>query len=162
MDATVMATRKAADSATRSAPSILSTGRLSAFRPASHRTSRDIRRVTPPTLTFTLIAPQLPDVTSRAQQRARSPLPAGIAVRGRYGRTGDGRGIGGPGPGLVEGISLRTPGRHIATGLADVPPGSRAADDGQEPRCEARQYPGLFDTRITPQTGYGGLRRPWT
>jgi hypothetical protein len=43
MDATAMATRKAADSTTKNAPSILSTGRLSAFRPASHRTSRDIR-----------------------------------------------------------------------------------------------------------------------
>src|SRR5512140_1133333 len=107
MDATVMATRKAADSATRSAPSILSTGRLSAFRPASHRASRDIRRVTPRTLTRTIIAPQLPDVTSRAQRRAGSPLPAGRAARGRYGRAGDGRGTGGPGPGLIEGIALR-------------------------------------------------------
>ena len=31
--------------ATKTAPSILSTGRLSAFRLASHRTSRGIRRV---------------------------------------------------------------------------------------------------------------------
>src|SRR6478672_12552230 len=104
MDATVMATRKAADSTTRNAPSILSTGRLSAFRPASHRTSRDIRRVPPRALTFMIIAPRLPDVTSRA---------------------GDGRGAGGSGPGLIEGIALRTPGRHIAAGLVDVPPGSR-------------------------------------
>ena len=78
-----MATRKAADSTTRNAPSILSTGRLSAFRPASHRTSRDIRRVPPRTLTFMIIA------------------------RGRYGRVGGGRGGGGPGPGLIEGIALR-------------------------------------------------------
>src|SRR6185437_7836653 len=107
MDATVMATRKAADSTTRNAPSILSTGRLSAFRPASHRTSRSIRLGPPRDLTFMIIAPRLPDVTSRARQRARSPLPAGIAARGRYGRAGDGRGAGGPGPGLIEGIALR-------------------------------------------------------
>src|SRR5689334_9468864 len=138
MDATVMATRKAADSTTRNAPSILSTGRLSAFRPASHRTSRDIRRVPPRTLTFMIIAPRLPDVTPRAQ-RAQSPLPAKMAARGRYGRVGDGRGGSGPGPGLIEGTALRTPGRHIAAGLVDVPPGSRAADGGQEPRCESRQ-----------------------
>src|SRR2546430_2141912 len=101
MDATVMATRKPADSATRSAPSILSTGRLSAFRLASHRTSRDIRRVAPLTLTFTIIAPQLPDVTSRAQQRTRSPLPVGMAARDRYVRARDGQGAGRPGPGLI-------------------------------------------------------------
>src|SRR5690348_3679785 len=106
MDATVMATRKAADSTTRNAPSILSTGRLSAFRPASHRTSRDIRRVPPRTLTFMIIAPRLPDVTPRAQ-RAQSPLPAKMAARGRYGRVGDGRGGSGPGPGLIEGTALR-------------------------------------------------------
>jgi hypothetical protein len=39
-----MDTRKAAVNATRTVPSILSTGRLSVFRLASHRTSRDIRR----------------------------------------------------------------------------------------------------------------------
>src|SRR6266700_7461188 len=107
MDATVMATRNAADSATRSAPSILSTGRLSAFGPASHRTSRDIRRVAPRASTFMIIASRLPDVTSRAKQRTRSPLPAGMTVRGRYRRAEDGRGAGGAGPGLIWGVALR-------------------------------------------------------
>src|SRR4249920_1451401 len=105
MAATATATRHAADNATRTAPSILSTGRLSAFRPASHRTSRDIRRVAPLALTFMITAPRLHDVTSHAQQRARPPLPAGIAVLGRCGRPGGGRGAGGPGLGLIRRIA---------------------------------------------------------
>jgi len=67
------ATAKAADNAARTAPSILSTGRLSAFRPASNRTSPDTRRVAPRALTFMIIAPRLLDVTSRVQQRALPP-----------------------------------------------------------------------------------------
>src|ERR1700677_1990942 len=47
------ATPKAADNATRTTPSILSTGRLSAFRPVSKRATLDIRRVTPRGFTFT-------------------------------------------------------------------------------------------------------------
>jgi hypothetical protein len=39
------ATQKAAINATMTAPSILSTGRRSEFRPASQRASRGIRRV---------------------------------------------------------------------------------------------------------------------
>src|SRR6266568_356861 len=107
MAATATATRQEADSTTRTAPSILSTGRLRAFRPASHRTARDVRRVALRALTFMIIAPRLPDLTSQAQQQARPPLPAGIAARGRYGRAGDGRGAAGPGPGLIRRIALR-------------------------------------------------------
>src|ERR1700722_856601 len=98
-----MATRKAAANATRTAPSILSTGRLSVFRPASHRTSRDIRR-----------------------GRPRSGSDPGDCTGG-------------------------TPDRHIAAGLVDVPPGSRAADAEREPRRESRQEPRLFTTEITPE-----------
>src|SRR4029078_232982 len=83
------ATTRAVDNATRTAPSILSTGRLSAFRPVSHRTSRDIRRVTPRALTFMIIAPRR------------------IAGRGPYGRAGDGRGAGRLGPDLIQRIALR-------------------------------------------------------
>src|SRR2546421_6337 len=87
--ATATATRRAADNGTRTAPSILSTGRLSAFRPASQRTSRDIRRVAPRALTLMIIAPRR------------------LAARGHYGRPAEGRGAGGPGPGLIQRIALR-------------------------------------------------------
>src|SRR5579859_5607562 len=91
-EATPIATRKAAVNAIRTVPSIRSTGRLSVFRPASHRSSRDVRR-----------------------GRARA--------------------------GSDSGDRTTTPERHIAAGLIDVPPGSRAADAGREPRRESRQEP---------------------
>jgi hypothetical protein len=65
MDATATATRKAAASVTTIAPPTLSTGRLRAFRPPSHRPSRDIRQFVPRTLTFMIATPRLPNVAGR-------------------------------------------------------------------------------------------------
>src|ERR1700722_11177594 len=52
MHAMATATPKTAYNATRTAPSILSTGRLSAFRPVTKRAGRDIRGVAPRGLTL--------------------------------------------------------------------------------------------------------------
>src|SRR5579862_6555228 len=101
MHAMATAVRKAADNATRTTPSILSTGRRSAFRPVSSRTGRDTQRAL--TLVITGGRPSL------GEPRLMKRMARGDSWKAHHGRLVDVP----PGSGAAEaGRDPRRESRH--------------------------------------------------